>query len=323
MMCNIWRMATATGAGDAAHELLPQAYRRLPASLRDINITGGEPFLREDLAEVIGVVHETCPRARIIISTNGLLTKRIREVMRELSKKIPGIGIAVSIDGIGEMHDRMRGMDGAFAKARQTLDMLRQENVRNVRIAFTATAENIEHLSQVYDLSRELGVEFTCATAHASEHYFHTEGSEAISPRAMTQQANYVIGRELAGFTPKRWARAYFMEHMARFNIGLGRPFWCRAGQEMFFVGPEGSIYPCNVLSMNMGNIEDGDFAETWESPEAEEARKRARHCNGCWMICSARTAMRRHWWRVLTWCVKRKLTARGRERRGNAERAT
>jgi radical SAM protein with 4Fe4S-binding SPASM domain len=165
-------------------------------------------------------------------------------------------------------------------------------------------------MGRVYDLSRELGVEFTCAVAHVSEHYFQTAGGGfAIPPSALRQQADQIIGREMRGFSAKRWARAYFLDGMVRFSMALGRPLPCRAGEDMFFLSPEGDVYPCNAFSAKMGNIEETDFAVLWDSPEAKETRRRLAGCHdGCWMVCSARTAMRRHWPTVLTWCLARKV---------------
>ena len=303
--CNIWRIP-----GAEARELAPGDYARLPSTLRDINITGGEPFLRNDIEELILSVHQTCPRAHIIVSTNGLLTRPIRQAVRRLMEKVPRFGVAVSIDGIGEMHDRMRGVAGAYENAQQTAYLLARDGLKDLRLAFTASADNVSHLSRVYDLARELGVEFTCAVAHPSSHYFHTtEAGLTIPPGELREQVEYVIARELSGLSPKRWARAFFLDAMADFNARLGRPFPCRAGLDTMFLSPEGDLYPCNALDARMGNIQEGRFADVWRSPDAAAARARVARCrNGCWMVCSARTVMKRHWPTVLLWCVRRKL---------------
>ena len=56
-MCNIWQLPP----GD---ELEPEQYRRLPRTLRDINVTGGKPFLRDDLVEIIRILNEHCSASR-------------------------------------------------------------------------------------------------------------------------------------------------------------------------------------------------------------------------------------------------------------------
>ena len=171
-MCGIWNSKPVA-------ELPPAVYARLPSSLRDVNLTGGEPFLRDDLPEIHAAVRSACPRARTVVSTNGLLTDRIVAAVRAMASVEPEIGVAVSVDGPPEIHDRLRGVPGAHERAMATVRGLQEAGFRNLRLAFTATRENANCLGQVYALARELRVEFTCALQHGSEHYFHVPAPEA------------------------------------------------------------------------------------------------------------------------------------------------
>lgn len=302
-MCNIWRV-------EPSPEMRAGAYRALPRSLKYVNITGGEPFLRNDMPNIVKVVKNQCPKANIVISTNGLQTDKIRDAMENILKIDPDIGVGVSIDGIQEMHDRIRGVKGAFNKARSTVEMLKDIGVKSLRIAFTAVPENVSHLSKVYRLSRELEVEFTCAIAHCSEHYFKTvEGGFSLPPGELRREVAYVIREELRGFSPKHWARAYFMAGLVRFSERRGRPLPCSAGEETVFISPEGDVYPCNAFSAKMGNISESSFEEIWNGDAANEVRERLARCvNGCWMICSARMPIRRNIKRVMAWALLHKI---------------
>src|SRR4030043_1193673 len=97
-MCNIWKITEFD-------DLPAEEYAKLPSSSLTINITGGEPFLRKDLVEVIRQIHKAAPNSRIVISSNGFLTDRITQVLSEVRKFHPKIGIGVSVDGIGEGHE--------------------------------------------------------------------------------------------------------------------------------------------------------------------------------------------------------------------------
>ena len=304
-MCGIWR-------GKGGDGLPPETYRNLPASLRSVNITGGEPFLRDDLVAVVETVHAACPRAEVVISTNGLQTDRIVESMRRLGGG-KWLGLAVSLDGIGEMHDSIRGVPGAFAKAQETIRRLTEIGIGGLRLAFTASRENTDHLPRVYDLSRQLGVEFTCAVAQGSDHYFQINGEGlGPAPEALKRALEPVIRAELRSMSLKRWGRAYFMKGLYRLAAGEGRELPCYAGNAFFFADPAGEVYPCNMLCRVMGNLGEQPFDEMWNSPRAEKARQEARPCQGgCWMVCTARTAMRRHKWRVLCWALRRKLSSK------------
>lgn len=302
-MCNIWRM-------EDVQEVRPGAYRELPRSLKYINLTGGEPFLRSDLPEVVEQVHKTCPRANIVISTNGLMANALRDMMPDILKIDSSVGVAVSIDGIREVHDRIRGVKGAYGKARHCVNLLKRLGCKHVKIAFTASPDNIGHMSKVYEVSRDVGVEFTCAVAHCSEHYFQTaDGSFAISPKELREQFEMVIKQELGSWSPKRWARACFMAGLLQFAQGGGRMLPCAAGVETVFVTPNGDVYPCNVFSAKMGNISEQTWRDLWRSEEAQLARERLTSCtHGCWMICSARMPMRRHPFFVLRWVLRHKF---------------
>ncbi|MCA9752436.1 MAG: radical SAM protein, partial [Gemmatimonadetes bacterium] len=99
-MCDIWSKPDR-------HELPPDWYRRVPRSLKNINISGGEPFMRDDVPEIIAVLRDHLDSPRIVFSTNGVLTDKIVAQATEMAKHGP-IAIRVSIDGLGETHDRIR-----------------------------------------------------------------------------------------------------------------------------------------------------------------------------------------------------------------------
>ncbi|MDO8622088.1 MAG: radical SAM protein, partial [bacterium] len=91
-------------------------FRKLPATLRDINVSGGEPFLHPQIVDIVRVLHETCPKARITISTNAFLTDLTVKRVTEILKFYPKIGIRISIDGVGDMHERVRRIPQALEK---------------------------------------------------------------------------------------------------------------------------------------------------------------------------------------------------------------
>ena len=131
-MCNIWQLPPG-------EELAPEQFRKLPRTLRDINITGGEPFLRDDLVEIARILDEHCNHPRMVISTNGFERRRIAHAAPGAPEDREKCRLAVSLDGIGEKHDEIRGISGGFDKVVETLKQLRTIGYRNVRVAFTAS----------------------------------------------------------------------------------------------------------------------------------------------------------------------------------------
>ncbi len=305
-MCNIWK---SEDAGD----LDPALLARLPDNLRYVNLSGGEPFLRQDLPELVRATARACPRAQIIISTNGLVAQsRVSEAMLAARKELGNrIGLGISLDGIGETHDRIRGVPGAFERAVGLAKSLKAEGFTNLRLAFTAVDENVGDFYEVYKLSQELGIEFTSAVAQGSSHYFRASNVSSVELEDLRQQLDRVASSELSTMSPKRWARAYFDRGLYEFASGSGRPLACLAGADFFFLSPAGTIYPCNVLDEPLGNLHEASFEEIWNSPSAAAARRKVAKCDmGCWMVCTARTAIKRNPVKVAGWVAAGKLKA-------------
>jgi len=103
-MCDVWRYPTK-----ASDEITPSLIRKLP-NLFFANVTGGEPFVRQDLPEIVCELRKKAKR--IVVSTNGFFTGRILS----LCKKYPDIGIRISMEGQGGSNDLIRGMPGGYKR---------------------------------------------------------------------------------------------------------------------------------------------------------------------------------------------------------------
>jgi len=310
-MCGIWQVKD--------HDELPASeYSKLPKSLQTVNVTGGEPFLREDVVEVVRQIHDVSPKSRIVISTNGLLTERITKSISEIYGFHKRLGIGISIDGIGEVHDGIRGVRGTYEKAIGTLQAVKSLGLEDVRIAMTITDANAHQVLDVYHLSKDMGVEFASTFAHNSDVYFRSsdnkppEGTDKLRCDLESIQRMH-----LRSMRAKNWFRAYHMAGIADPSIrkaGSGR---CEAASRFFFMDPKGDVFPCIVLDKLMGNIKDyRSFAELWESDGAKEARSAVERCEiDCWMACNVRSLLIRHPGPPLFWIAKNKPRAHMRPR--------
>jgi len=298
-MCNIWKLPPT-------EELEVEDFRKLPPTLRDVNITGGEPFLRDDIVDIVRVIHDRCNDPRIVISTNGFQRRRILNAAPDLMKISKKVGIGISIDGIGDKHDEIRGVNGAFDRVMDTLKQLKKIGYKNVRVAFTAQQGNIKHLGAVYDLSRQFGYQFTTSVAQNSELYFSTMDNPKVDDTELESELKYVMRKELKSLSPKRWLRAYFYSGVIEFNRRKHRVLGCRAGRDSFFMDPTGNIYPCLMLNYRMGNIRQSSFEEIWSGDASKEARGAVDRCNQpCWMICTARASIIRNPLKPMLWIAK------------------
>lgn len=299
VMCDIWKMKP--------HEdLQPEDFLKLPSTLKYVNISGGEPFLHPKIVEIFRNVRKAAPKAQIIFSSNGFATELMRVRMKEILKIDPSVGVGISFDGVGEMHEKIRGIPQAFEKCVQTVQMLQEEGVKNIRIAFTVSTANVDHLKLTYDLSRKLGVQFTCAYAQSSDFYFGAKQNyENPDPEKLRDGFGYIIRQELRSLSPKRWARAYFAYGLYRLAKKSEQELESQAGRDFFFLDPTGIIYPSVVHFYNMGKLQtvQSDFSELWYSEKADAARVKVQtDPKKYWMICTARTAILKHPMKLATW---------------------
>ena len=306
-MCSIWK-------GDTRDRLMPEHMRKLPPSLRTINLSGGEPFLRDDLVEFVREARARCPRAVITISTNAFLSDRIVEAMGELRRIDPDIRLAVSLDGLGAAHDRIRGVSGAFDRARGLIDRLGADGYRGLRLSMTLCGENLDQLTDVARLADGLGLELGIVAAHgASTHLGVESGDVAIEriPACLARAFEQVIAPRLRSWRAKNWFRAHFAWRTYHYLAGQLWEIRCGAGRDMFFLQADGAVYSCSVRGKEMGNIVDEDFPEIWTGPRAKEAAEFVSRCpERCWMICTARTTYRAKPLGICAWILWKKLLA-------------
>lgn len=300
-MCNIWQLKPQ-------EFLSVDDYAKVPSTLRDVNISGGEAFMRDDVVDIVKVIHQKCDDPRIVVSTNGFRTEHIISSMETLRKTIPKIGIGVSLDGVGEVHDRIRGIKGAYDKALATLLQLREREFTNIRIGFTAMNDNTNEMRNVYELAGELGVQFTTSVAQNSDIYFSTQANNQVLNGDLSDALGFVMKSELMSYHPKRWMRAYFESGSLTFNQEGRRILKCSAGLDFFYLAPEGVVYPCLTIPSPMGDLRGRSFEDVWESEEADKVRREIDGCEKCWMICTARTALKRNLPKALAWIAKEKI---------------
>ena len=306
LFCNIW-------TNQDSFSCQVNDYKKLPCNIENVNISGGEPFLREDLPEIIRTIKNQCPKAKIIISTNGFTPCNIKKQMQEIIKFKRDIGIAISIDGFGKAHEELRGFPGGFSLALETIRLLKELGIKNIKIAFTLGNQNVNQLKRVYKLSNELDVEFSLAAYHNSPHYFKKEDNEIVSMTNLKKEIDWLIRQELKSFSLKKWARAYFAFGLFNFLKNKKRILPDYSGINSLFIDPFGNIYPSDIWNLKLGNLKKidnwVDFSKTIKTKILSNKRPES------WMICTAREAMKKHYTKVISWVLRKKfLTYKGKQ---------
>ena len=293
--CFIWK------SGEK-RELEAKDLEHLPSGLKDINLSGGEPFLARDFLNIISILKKKFPRASVVISTNGLAPGLIKQKMQEALKINPYLGVAVSLDGLGKVHDDLRGVEGAYERAEKTLEHLKELGVSKLKISFTLGDENIRELKKVYNFARDVGAEFSLTAVHSSENYFGTENDINLTEK-MAREIDWVTRQELKSFNPKKWGRALYAHGLKEFLKTGKRIYPDYSGKYNLFVDPLGRVYPCDVSEKSIGSL--GENGLNIDRSEADQA------CAKSWMVCTARPAIKKHWLRSIFWVLKNKIKLR------------
>ena len=269
------------------------------------NITGGEPFIRTDLKDIVRELYKKSDR--IVISTNGFFTDRILD----LCKEFPQIGIRISIEGLEETNNKIRGLEDGFNRGYTTLKKLVEMGMKDVGFGMTVQDANAKDLVALYNLSNELNMEFATASLHNS--FYFVEAKNIIHDRPMVaKEFENLINELLKSKSPKKWFRAYFNHGLINYIYGQKRLLPCDMAFDTFFIDPYGDVMPCNGTKDKeiMGNLNEvSSWDELWNSPQAESVRKKVRCCDrNCWMIGSVSPAMHKYIWVPALWVLKHKL---------------
>lgn len=303
----------------------------LVAPLHSLVLTGGEPFLRNDLYEICALFHRRNRVHTVFLPTNGLLTDAITNTVARICTELPlNVYVQISLDDFPGRHDALRGVEGCFHKAVAAAQTLKAMQARFPRLYVTlattlhagnvsrleALASFVQHelaLPQTFELVRGAGFRDTIAPS-AAELVAHAPADPAVRPvpleelDALCRRLAVVFwhnAKLAAGGNPVL-APLVYAYRVARYQhlrdvLRRRRPFRCPAGSTTGVVYPDGQVAFCEFLPP-VGDLRDADydFRAVWHAPAAEAMRARVRHCY-CTHSCFQAVAMMREW-RVYAW---------------------
>ena len=289
-----------------------QWVRTLRRRLATVLLTGGEPFLRRDLAEICLVFDRENSTRQMTIPTNGSQPLRIeQQLQRILQSTRLDLSVQVSLDGLRATHDARRGLDGSFDLAVETARRLRKIADSTSRLrCFVTTVVSKDNLNEVVALRKfvisDLQIGHNAQVergTHTSVHNLPEEIASDFDPLPGTPGAPDLgeladVDQQLDvafGPTPDFHQRLDILkrrhlQHVARTGT---RPFKCQAGRLDAVVLPEGEVAICE-MTQPFSNLRDHglDFAKLWGSPEAERARALTQRC-ACTHSCNISNSMK------------------------------
>lgn len=296
-MCDNWKRYQ-NQPQKLAEELSLQDYKNFfgdnkgfLSDLKHLGIAGGEPFLRKDLVNLVKTVRRQLPKVSIGLQSNGLNPKEISQSLREIIKFYPQITLAVSLDGISETHDKIRGVKGAYKKVLETISLAKKAGVKEISCGMTIQEENYDEILEVKGVVEGLGAEFSCFLADQGE-YYNTKSKSGLSKKARSS-----IIRSLESFRGD-----YYLDNLRLQLLGKRkRQLPCYSGWTSLVIDPYGEVRPCVLRSDSFGNIKKRALKEILTGEEAREIRKKIKKCS-CWSICEISTSAVVDPWDVGKW---------------------
>jgi MoaA/NifB/PqqE/SkfB family radical SAM enzyme len=253
-------------------------------------MSGGEPFLRQDLSEIVTSVYDECRPSIINIPTNGLLTERIPKVVADIADycRQAQIVINVSIDDIGEKHDSIRGVSGNYNRAFATFAALKEIDLPNLSIGIHTVISrfNVDRIPAIYDALSGLRPDSYITEIAEEREELCTIGSGITpSPGEYSRAVDYLLSQLEKDHFAKvgRITRAFRIEYyrmVKRILAERRQIIPCYAGFASAQISPDGDLWMCCVKAQSVGNLRNYgfDFKKVWFSEEAGLARRKIKN---------------------------------------------
>jgi MoaA/NifB/PqqE/SkfB family radical SAM enzyme len=261
------------------------------------NVSGGEPFMRPDLAEIIRLACLHLKPHLIHIPTNAIApkfiartTRKILATMDDLAPASVPISIKPSIDGVGAMHDYVRGYPGNFKLLERTIDALleiRSENPRlHVDLGTVISNLNLHHLDEIEDWVHSRGIESYRHEIAEQRAEFHNLGDPITPPADVYAELTERFKRKIAGnirgkaFLTRTTeaVRVVYYDVAVRILRERRQVTPCYGGISNIHMNYNGEIWPCCVLGgdQSLGHVRDWDYdvRALLRSAQARKARK-------------------------------------------------
>jgi len=282
-------------------ELSTEEIKKISGSLGDLLMflpTGGEPFLREDLPEIVKIFYDNNHARNVGIPTSGFNPKKINNLTERILTACPklDLGIEVSLDGFERTHNMIRNNKNSYANALKTLEMLQvlagEHSNLNVSVALTFSKYNQDELLELYEYLKKIKrvTNFTLlltrgAPSDKKAKEFNIEKFKAVKDKINRDLLLKKVGYKGYFFSKfinaKRIIRNDMVYEIYKSKKQQGP---CYAGSLTGVIRADGSVYPCEMADSPLGNLRDENynFEEIWFNKRANLFRENIRK-NKCY----------------------------------------
>ncbi len=288
-MCNIWKIShdvPSLSVSDWLHVLSSNLFRQL----KEVDITGGEPYLVEDLPDFVKQISYLSRKnltslCSVIITTNGILTEKILRMTERMVKVLESHGIELIIvcglDGIGRTHDIIRGVTGAWERHRLTMIGLLKlrKHYPNLVLGIKTTILplNVSQLKRILSYADQNQL-FSIVSP-----VIITSGRYQNKEKALLLQFNSEQVKQILEFYmtfEHRWK--FHSQQIIRLLKSGALSRKCICGFNYFFIRYNGDLYFCPLSGSKVGNVLEIPVENIWKSGYASKRRKTISKMKSC-----------------------------------------
>lgn len=266
--CDVWRKPN----DDLSLAEWTKVFQKIGRGPIYLTFTGGEPFLRKDLPELVSAAYQHCRPEYITIPTNGILTPRILTGVKQICENAPRsqIGINLSLDGLGTEHDDIRLVPGNWERSMQTWVALKdlQKTYKNLVLSIHTVISkfNRERFREIYTGLQALTPDSYITEVAEERVELDTIGLD-ITPLAkdyapiadfLSDRAHEAPVRGFAKFTQSFRARYYQLAKRTLLEQRQIIP--CFAGWASGHIAPNGNVWSCCIRAEPVGNLRETDY---------------------------------------------------------------
>jgi MoaA/NifB/PqqE/SkfB family radical SAM enzyme len=284
--CGIWRLPDSDkehSADRLLRRVVGDPYLR--EHIESVNLSGGEPFVHPNITELISDILRNYARVReVCINTDG---HRLFDIQTTMARTLPAfrdrgakLRMYISLDGLGEHHDRHRRHHNAFAQADQALRYLAQAiqewpDTLRTTASFTITDRNVDQIVPVFEYVRKLGLRVDYNLAARPEVFIGGGGLERrfqVLPEQVPQ-VREAIRKVCEHPENTNFSSAFYATMLQTLESGR-RSRGCFFPDKGFVLMPDGKVYICGTyLDFYFGDFLVDDFETLWNGAQRSTCR--------------------------------------------------
>lgn len=256
-------------------------------NLLHLIISGGEPYLRQDIDQVVDVFVKNTKVGLISIPSNGYYTEKIIAKLKTILAKHPNLTVIqnISFDNIGKKHDEIRGVNGSYERATKTISELHllKKEFSNLSIGAVLTfnksnqANFKEIVKDIYEQQKPDNIAINLIRGHPREKI--NLGLDINKYRQAVEYRNSIYkSKGMSGHTNFRFskittaARILMNKEIIKTYEEKIFQSYCYAGELQGVLYSNGDVYPCELLSEKLGNVREYgyNFRKLWRDTKKQ-----------------------------------------------------